>query len=48
MKAFYVGWICLLLVSACKSDKTETTAVKEVKGITIVEKIANAHRFESR
>ena len=47
MKAFYVSWVCLLLVSACKSDKTETTTVKEVKGITIVEKIANSHGFEN-
>jgi hypothetical protein len=47
MKSLYLGLICLLLVSTCKSDKSETPAIKEIKELTIAEKIANAHGFEN-
>ncbi len=47
MKSLYLGLICLLLVSACKSDKSETPAIEETKELTIAEKIANAHGFEN-
>lgn len=43
MKSLYLGLICLLLVSTCKSEKKETPA----KERTIAEKIANAHGFEN-
>ena len=44
MKSLYLGLICLLLVSACKS---ETPIKVETKELTIAEKIANAHGFEN-
>ncbi|WP_296313463.1 hypothetical protein [Winogradskyella sp. UBA3174] len=44
MKSLYLGLICLLLVSACKS---ETPTTEEIKDATIAEKIANAHGFEN-
>jgi len=44
MKSLYLSLICLLLVSACKSEKSETLETKE---LTIAEKIANAHGFEN-
>ncbi|WP_299119554.1 hypothetical protein [uncultured Winogradskyella sp.] len=47
MKSLYLGLICLLLVSACKSDKSETPTKKEPKEITVAQKIANAHGFEN-
>lgn len=47
MKSLYLSLICLLLVSACKSDKSETPIAEEVKELTIAEKIANAHGFEN-
>lgn len=46
MKSLYAGLICLLLVSTCKSEKSETPIAEEVKALTIAEKIANAHGFE--
>jgi hypothetical protein len=47
MKSLYLSLICLLLVSACKSDKSENQQTEEVKELTISEKIANAHGFEN-
>jgi hypothetical protein len=47
MKSLYLGLICLLLVTACKSDKSETPAIEEVKELSIAEKIANAHGIEN-
>jgi hypothetical protein len=47
MKSLYTGLICLLLASACKSDKSETQFTEKNKELTIAEKIANAHGFES-
>ncbi|EDP71553.1 hypothetical protein FBALC1_03677 [Flavobacteriales bacterium ALC-1] len=47
MKSLYLGLICLLLVSACKSEKSETPVTEETKELTIAEKIANAHGFEN-
>ncbi len=47
MKSLYLGLICLLLVSTCKSEKSETPITEEVKELTIAEKIANAHGFEN-
>ncbi len=46
MKSLYLSLICLLLVSACKSDKSETPVIEETRELTIAEKIANAHGFE--
>jgi hypothetical protein len=46
MKSLYLGLICLFLVSACKSEKSETPILEEVKALTIAEKIANAHGYE--
>ena len=43
MKALYLGLICLLLVSACKSDQSK----ENKKKLTIAEEIANAHGFEN-
>ena len=47
MKSLYIGITCLLLVSACKSDKSETLVKEEIKELTIAEKIASAHGFEN-
>lgn len=47
MKSLYLGLICLLLVSACKSDKSETPTTEKTKELSIAEKIANAHGFEN-
>ncbi len=47
MKSLYTGLICLLLVSACKSDKSKTQLTEKNKTLTIAEKIANAHGFEN-
>lgn len=47
MKSLYISLICLLLVSACKSDKSETIITDESKDLTVAEKIANAHGFEN-
>jgi len=47
MKSLYLGLICLLLVVACKSEKSETPTTEETKESTIAEKIANAHGFEN-
>ena len=47
MKSLYLGLICLLLVSACKSDKTETPLTEETKELSVAQKIANAHGFEN-
>ena len=46
MKSLYIGWICLLLVSTCKSEKKETLIEQETKELTIAGKIANAHGYE--
>lgn len=47
MKSLYLGLICVLLVTACKSDKPETLVTEETKELSIAEKIANAHGFEN-
>ncbi|MCC1483962.1 hypothetical protein [Winogradskyella immobilis] len=47
MRSLYLGLICLFLVSACKSEKSETPITEEVKELTIAEKIANAHGFKN-
>ena len=47
MKSLYLGLICLLLVSACKSDTSESPLKEDKKELTIAEKIANAHGFEN-
>jgi len=47
MKSLYLGLICLVLVSTCKSEKSETLAIEATKELTIAEKIANAHGFEN-
>lgn len=44
MKSLYISLVCLLLVSACKS---ETSKKEELKNLTTAEKIANAHGFEN-
>jgi len=44
MKSLYLGLICLLLVSSCKSETSEKEIIKE---LTIAEKIANAYGFEN-
>ncbi|WP_179351578.1 hypothetical protein [Winogradskyella vidalii] len=47
MKSLYLGLICLLFMSSCKSDKEKTTENLKVKQeLTVAEKIANAHGFE--
>ena len=47
MKSLYLGLICLLLVSACKSEKSKIPITEETKELTIAEKIANAHGYEN-
>ncbi|MGJ8550948.1 hypothetical protein [Winogradskyella wichelsiae] len=47
MKSFYLGLICLMLVSSCKSDNKEVIPVETKKEIALAEKIANAHGFEN-
>ncbi|WP_111682047.1 hypothetical protein [Winogradskyella tangerina] len=47
MKSLYLGIICLFCLSACKSEKKETTEDHSTKELTIAEKIANAHGFEN-
>ncbi|MBV7269834.1 hypothetical protein [Winogradskyella luteola] len=46
MKSLYLGLICLLLVSACKSEKEDIVIDEEKNELTIAEKIANAHGYE--
>lgn len=47
MKTLYISLIGLLLVASCKSDKSQTPISEEVKELSILEKIANAHGFEN-
>ncbi|WP_299111345.1 hypothetical protein [uncultured Winogradskyella sp.] len=47
MKPLYRILICLLLVFACKSEKSEPPTIENTKELTIAEKIANAHGFEN-
>ena len=47
MKPFYLSFICLLILSSCKSEKKETTIEEEVIELSIAEKIANAHGYEN-
>jgi len=47
MKSLYLGLICLLLVSACKSEKSEAPITEKTKELTTAEKIAKAHGFEN-
>ena len=46
MKSLYLGMICLFLLSACKSEKNETS-IEETKERTIAEKIAYAHGYKN-
>ena len=46
MKSLYLGLVCLLLVSACKSEKKEPVLKEDNKELTIAEKIANAHGYD--
>ena len=46
MKSLYLGIICLLLVSTCKSEKKETLQNENIKELSVAEKIAHAHGFE--
>ncbi|MBU2927481.1 hypothetical protein [Winogradskyella psychrotolerans] len=47
MKSLYLGLICLLLFSSCKSDKSESRLKEIHKEPTIARKIANSHGFEN-
>jgi hypothetical protein len=48
MKSLYLGLVCLLLVSACKSEKKETEIIgDEREPLTVAEKIAVAHGIEN-
>jgi hypothetical protein len=47
MKASHLGLICLLLVSACKSENSEIPLTELQKEATVARKIANAHGFEN-
>ena len=47
MKSLYLGIICLLCLTACKSDKNEPTIDTVASELTIAEKIANAHGYEN-
>lgn len=47
MKASHLSLICLLLVSACKSENSETPLTELRKEATVARKIANAHGFEN-
>ena len=47
MKSFYLGLICLLLVSACKPKASETPITENLNKLSIAQKIANAHGFET-
>jgi len=47
MKSLYLGIICLLLVSTCKSEKKETLQKENIKELSVAKKIANAHGFEN-
>jgi len=46
MKSLYIGLICLLLVSNCKSDSPQITLKDNKKELSIAKKIAHAHGFE--
>ncbi|WP_179343879.1 hypothetical protein [Winogradskyella ursingii] len=47
MKPLYLSLLCLLMLTACKSEKTETEIKEESKELTVAEKIANAHGYEN-
>lgn len=47
MKSLYLGIICLLLVSTCKSEKKETLQKENIKELSVAKKIANVHGFEN-
>ncbi|MDT0558323.1 hypothetical protein RM697_06685 [Ichthyenterobacterium sp. W332] len=47
MKSLYLGLICLLLVTSCKTEKKEAPKPEEVKELTVAEKIAHAHGYEN-
>lgn len=46
MKSLYLSLLCLLLVSSCKSDKSESQLKEIKKEPTVARKIANAHGYE--
>lgn len=45
MKPFYLGFIYLLVLLSCKSEKKEDITIEPEKELTIAEKIANAHGY---
>ena len=48
MKSLYLGLICLLLVSSCKSEKKKTPNIgEERQPLTVAEEIAVAHGIEN-
>ncbi|WP_426431273.1 hypothetical protein ACPX19_02450 [Winogradskyella sp. HB-48] len=47
MKPLYLSFICLLILSSCKSEKKETTTEEKVIELSIAEKIAIAHGIEN-
>lgn len=47
MKPLYLSFICLLILSSCKSENKETAIEEEVMELSIAEKIANAHGIEN-
>lgn len=47
MKPLYLSFICLLILSSCKSENKETAIEEEVIELSIAEKIANAHGIEN-
>ena len=48
MKSLYLSLICILLVSACKSEKTETQSIGEERPpLTVAQEIAIAHGIEN-
>lgn len=46
MKSLYFGLICLLLLTACKSEKKDRVSIEDTKELTIAEKIAYAHGYK--
>ncbi|WP_369997507.1 hypothetical protein [Winogradskyella sp.] len=47
MKSLYLSLICLIFLSACKSEKKETIKEEVEKELSIAEKIAKAHGYEN-
>jgi uncharacterized lipoprotein YehR (DUF1307 family) len=47
MKSLYLGLICLLSLTACKSEQKEIIIEEATEELTIAERIANVHGFEN-